>query len=88
MGMEVDLVLLNGERRTFVVPGHTGSVASVLDRLDEWVQTQDGGWVQKKFIVEVRVGTLERDSAVPRGSDEEFHQLSDAADSLADQADE
>jgi hypothetical protein len=47
-------VLVNGERRTFVLPSHTGTVANALDRLDDWILTEDGGWVQKRFIVEVR----------------------------------
>jgi hypothetical protein len=87
--MEVDLVLLNGERRKFVVPGHTGSMASVLDRLDEWVETKGGGWVQKRFIVEVRPATGGDDETEVEqgGREEELRQPTDAASSLADQAD-
>ena len=51
---EVELVLVNGERRRIVLPSHTGTSAHALDRLDDWMATVDGGWVQKKFIVEVR----------------------------------
>ena len=68
--MEVDLVLINGEKRKYVVPGHTGSVALVLDRLDEWVETKGGGWVQKRFIVEVRPATGAEDGDVEGGSEE------------------
>jgi hypothetical protein len=83
--MDVDLILINGERRRFVVPGHSGSVASVLDRLDEWVEIKGGGWVRKSFIVEVRpVAGGNREEA---GTAEELRQLTDAASSLADQVD-
>lgn len=61
MALGVEVVLLNGERRAIALPGHTGSVANVLDRLDDWVKTEDGGWVQKSFIVEVRVVDPDRD---------------------------
>jgi hypothetical protein len=36
------------------LPSHTGSLGNALDRLDAWIQTKDGGWVQKAFVVEVR----------------------------------
>ena len=82
--MRVELVLVNGERRTVALPGHSGSVTNVLSRLDDWIATEDGGWVQKSFIVEVRgVG---QDEAVPEGSDEEFERLTKAAGTIADQA--
>ena len=84
--MEVELVLINGERRTFVVPGHTDSIVHALDRLDDWIETQDGGWVQKQYIVEVRLSGEKRAPGSPGGSDEELQQLSSAANSLADQA--
>jgi hypothetical protein len=47
-------VLVNGERRSLELPAHTGTVANALDRLDEWIATTDGGWVNKQHIVEVR----------------------------------
>lgn len=47
-------MLVGGERRKIVLPRHTGSIVNVLDRLEEWIETEDGGWVQKKYIVEVR----------------------------------
>jgi hypothetical protein len=53
--VEVELVLVGGERRKIVLPRHTGSIVNVLDRLEEWVETDDGGWVQKKYIIEVRL---------------------------------
>ncbi len=82
--MDVEVVLVTGERRTIAVPGHTGSIANVLDRLDDWIETGDGGWVHKRFIVEVR--PMGRDRGVSAGSKEEYKQLSDAAGTLADQA--
>ncbi len=47
-------VLLNGERRRLELPAHTGSVANAIDRLDDWIATADGGWVNKQHIIEVR----------------------------------
>jgi hypothetical protein len=55
LGMDVEFVLINGERLRFTVPGHTGTIGSALDRLDDWIETSDGVWVQKQFIVEVRI---------------------------------
>jgi hypothetical protein len=49
-----ELVLTNGERRPVKLPAHTGSIGNVLSRLDEWIKTDDGGWVQKRFVLEVR----------------------------------
>ena len=83
MAIELELVLVNGERRTVRMPGHTDSIANALDRLDGWIATVDGGWVQKSFIVEVR--HLDRGQRVPARSAEEFERLSGAAGTLADQ---
>jgi hypothetical protein len=47
-------VLVNGEQRLIELPAHTGSVANAIDRLDDWIATADGGWVNKQHIVEVR----------------------------------
>ena len=52
---EVEVVLVTGKRRRVRIAGPTVSFAHALDRLDEWVETEDGGWVQKKFIVEVQL---------------------------------
>jgi hypothetical protein len=54
---KLELVLVNGERRSLTLPGHSGSIGNALSRFDDWIQTDDGGWVQKSFIVEVRGGT-------------------------------
>ena len=83
MAIAVEVVLVSGERRTVSLPGHTGSIANALARLDDWIRTDDGSWVQKSFIVEVR--GVEREGGVPRGSAVEFQRLSDAAETLADQ---
>jgi hypothetical protein len=82
--MAVEVVLVNGERRIIPLPRYTGSMANALARLDDWIKTEDGGWVQKRFIVEVRA--LEQERNVPGGSVEEFERLGDAAGRLADQA--
>ena len=84
MSALLELVLVNGERRRVALPSHTGQVANALDRLDPWIRTEDGGWVQKSFVVEARV--VEGGPEPPRGSQEEFSELSDAAGQLADQA--
>ena len=86
MAIDVEVVLVNGERRKFRVPRHSGSVANALARLDDWIKTEDGGWVQKRFIVEVRPSQGDPDASA--GSDEEFEQLGKAAGALADQAGE
>ena len=86
MTIDLQLVLVNGESRKIRLPGHSGSVANALARLDDWIQTDDGGWVQKRFIVEVRAS--EQEPGVPTGSDEEFERLDDAAGSLLEQADD
>ena len=77
------MVLVNGERRHVALPGHTGSIANVLARLDDWIETEDGGWVQKSFIVEVRA---RGEAGTSEESPEEFQRLTDAAGTLADQA--
>ena len=52
---------MNGERRRVELPAHTGTVANALDRLDEWIATLDGGWVNKNHIVEVRPASPEEE---------------------------
>jgi hypothetical protein len=47
-------VLINGEQRRIELPAHTGTVANAIDRLDDWIATADGGWLNKHHIVEVR----------------------------------
>jgi hypothetical protein len=85
MALVLQLLLVNGERRTVALPDHTGSLANALGRLDDWIQTEDGGWVQKSFVVEVKVAEQER--GVPAGSDAEWQRLDDAAGKLVDQGD-
>jgi hypothetical protein len=83
MAIALEVVLVSGERRTVSLPVPAGSLANALARLDDWIPTDDGGWVQKSFIVEVR--RVERDRDMPRGSAVEFERLSDAAETLTDQ---
>lgn len=80
MTVVLEFVLLNGERRRVTLPGHTDSVANALNRLDAWVATDDGGWVQKSGIVEVRPYTPPAED----GSVVEYEQLADAAAALTD----
>jgi hypothetical protein len=81
----LELVLVNGERRGVSLPGHTDSIANALNRLDPWIKTDDGGWVQKKFIVEVRA--VRADPVEQTGSAEEYERLTQAAEMLADDVD-
>jgi hypothetical protein len=83
MAIAVEVVLVSGERRTVSLPGHTGSLANALARLDDWIPTDDGSWVQKSFIVEVK--SLDREREVPRGSAVELQRLTDAAETLTEQ---
>jgi hypothetical protein len=76
----LELVLVNGQRRRVALAGPTDSVANALDRLDSWVATEDGGWVQKRSIVEVRPYVASPET----GSTGEYEQLADAAAALAD----
>jgi hypothetical protein len=80
MSAVFQIVLVTGEQRLVTLPSHTGSVANVLDRLDAWIETTDGGWVQKRHVVEVRV--VER-SEPDTESAEELRQLDTAASHLA-----
>ena len=50
----LELVLVNGARCIIDLPVGSGTMANALARLDDWIQTADGGWVQKRHIVEVR----------------------------------
>jgi hypothetical protein len=77
---ELEVVLATGEHRTIALPSHSGSLAAALDRLDSWIRTVDGTWVQKRFVVEVR--PLDGETF----SDEESSRLRHAAGTLADQA--
>jgi hypothetical protein len=47
-------VLVTGERRRIELPSRSGTVANALDRLDDWMPTADGGWIQTRYVVEVR----------------------------------
>ncbi len=86
MAIGLDAVLVTGERRRIRLQGHSGSVANALARLDDWIETEDGGWIQKSFIVEVR--SADQDGGAPSRSDDELERLGDAAGALADQADD
>jgi hypothetical protein len=82
MTVVLEVVLVTGQRRRVTLPGPTDTVANALDRLDVWVATDDGGWVQKSSIVEVRP----YQEPATSGGDIEYQQLTDAAGKLADNA--
>lgn len=82
MTVVLELVLVGGERRRLDLPSHSGELANALDRLDNWIETADGGWVQKQHILEVRL--VDQDDA-QTGSTEELSDLDAAAGRLADQ---
>jgi hypothetical protein len=81
MTVVLELVLVGGERRRLNLPSHSGELANALDRLDNWIETADGGWVQKQFIVEVR---LVDPGDAHTGSDEELADLDAAVGRLTD----
>jgi hypothetical protein len=74
-----ELVLVNGESRRLLLPSHSGEVASALDRLETWIKTADGGWVQKSHVVEARIVEVRPEAT------EELTDLDAAAGQLADQ---
>jgi hypothetical protein len=84
MPPRLEALLTSGERRVLSVPGSTSSIGNVLGRLDDWIETEDGGWIQKRFIVEVRLRGSDDDES--RGSTDEYGELDDAARQPADQA--
>jgi hypothetical protein len=84
MPPRLEALLTSGERRVLSVPGSTSSIGNVLGRLDDWIETEDGGWIQKRFIVEVRLRGS--DDEEPRSRTDEYEELDDAAGELADQA--
>lgn len=77
----LELVLVSGERRTLTAPAHTGTVGSFLDRLDAWIETDDGGWVQKAHVVEVVVAEAPS-STDRRSAAGELRQLDDAVSDM------
>ncbi len=81
--MRIQLLLLNGEHRTLELPSRSGTMANALARLDDWIETSDGGWVQKSFIVEVRLESGSPARNRPDGSDGEYEALETAAGELA-----
>ena len=47
--------LLSGDVRHLPLGTHTGSIGNALDRLEEWIETDEGSWIQKRWIVEASV---------------------------------
>lgn len=54
-GLQIAFRLLDGEVRRASLGTHTGSIGNALDRLQDWIETDDGTWIQKRFIVEATV---------------------------------
>lgn len=74
----VELVLVNGTVRALDLPAGTSSIANALARLDEWIETVDGGWVQKSHVVEVR----DAEDAETAGTTVEYEALNAAAGAI------
>ena len=66
-GLQIAFRLLDGEVRHVSVGTHSGSVGNALDRLQDWIETDDGTWIQKRFIVEATV-TRRAAGATPPGA--------------------
>jgi hypothetical protein len=78
--VELELMLVTGERKALTLPSHTGSVGAALDRLHDWIETNDGTWVQKRFVVEVHNRSKPGDTAAQDASTGELSALEDAVD--------
>jgi hypothetical protein len=78
----IELVLVNGSVRALDLPAGTSSIANALARLDDWIETADGGWVQKSYVVEVR--NPKHGETV--GATLEYEALDVAAAAIADRA--
>jgi len=78
----VEVRLVNGAVRLLDLPASTGSTANALSRLDDWIETADGGWVQKSHVVEVR----KAEHTEAAGAAVEYEALDVAAGSVADEA--
>ena len=46
--------LVTGDARRIDLATRTGTVGHALDRLEPWIPTADGGWIQTRHIVELR----------------------------------
>lgn len=49
------LRLMTGETRHLTVGSKTVSIGNALDRLADWIETDEGSWVHKRFVVEATV---------------------------------
>ena len=80
--VRLELMLLSGERKSLTLPSHTGSMGTALDRLHEWIETDDGSWIQKRFVVEVRLLARRATSARLDPSTSEHAALEHAVDAM------
>jgi hypothetical protein len=53
--LRIEFLLLNGDVRSMTLGSHTGSIGNALDRLQDWIETDGGTWIQKRYIVEATV---------------------------------
>ncbi|MBM3679707.1 MAG: hypothetical protein FJW96_17815 [Actinobacteria bacterium] len=47
--------LLTGDVHHLALGTRTGSIGNALDRLEDWIETEEGSWIQKRWIVEASV---------------------------------
>jgi hypothetical protein len=80
--VELELMLVTGELKALTMPSHTGSVGAALDRLHDWIETDDGTWVQKRFVVEVHIRSKPAGTSAARASTGELSALEDAVDEM------
>ena len=53
--VRLDCQLITGEVRRVHLGTHTGTLGNALDRLEDWVEADDGSWLQKRYIVRASV---------------------------------
>ena len=55
--VRLTLTLSTGDVRHVRLGTHTGSIGNALDRLEDWIETEEGPWIHKRWIVEAAVAT-------------------------------
>ena len=51
----LQLRLSSGDVRHLALGTRTGSIGNALDRLEDWIETEEGSWIHKRWIVEATV---------------------------------
>ena len=80
--VHLELMLVTGERKALTLPSHTGSVGAALDMLHDWIETDDGTWVQKRFVVEVHNRSERAATSASGASTGELSALEDAVEEM------